>query len=66
MLLRDFKVIITWALSVSVGIFRVQTSLMLQGVYILVGISLGYYLFVRCECAYKVANVDGEELKFNI
>lgn len=62
---RFFQVLITWALGVSVGILGVQTSLMLQGVYLLVGISLGYYLLVRCGCTYKVANVEGEELKFS-
>ncbi|MDP3794993.1 MAG: MFS transporter [bacterium] len=62
---RFFQVFITWALGVSVGVLGIQTSLVLQGVYLIVGISIGYYLLVRCGCTYKVANVEGEELEFS-
>jgi len=62
---RFFQVFITWALGVSVGALGIQTSLVLQGVYLIVGISIGYYLLVRCGCTYKVANAEGEELEFD-
>ncbi len=62
---RFFQVFITWALGVSVGVLGIQTSLILQGVYLIIGISIGYYLLVRCGCTYKVTNIEGEELEFN-
>lgn len=61
---RFFQVFITWALGISVGVFGIQTSLVFQGLYLIVGIAIGYYLLVRCGCTYKVANVEGEELEF--
>ena len=63
---RFFQVFITWALGISVGVFGIQTSLVFQGVYLIVGIAIGYYLLVRCGCTYKVANVEGEELAFEV
>jgi MFS family permease len=63
---RFFQVLITWALGVSVGVLGIQTSLVFQGVYLIVGIAIGYYLLVRCGCTYKVANVEGEELEFEV
>ena len=62
---RFFQVFITWALGVSVGVLGIQTSLVLQGVYLIIGISIGYYSLVRCGCTYKVANIEGEELEFD-
>jgi MFS family permease len=61
---RFFQVFITWILGISVGVLGIQTSLVLQGVYLIVGIGIGYYLLVRCGCTYKVANREGEELEF--
>jgi len=61
---RFFQVLITWLLGVSVGLWGIQTSLILQGIYLIVGIAIGYYLLVRCGCTYKVANIEGEELEF--
>lgn len=61
---RFFQLFITWILGVSVGAFGIQTSLVLQGVYLILGIAVGYYLLVRCGCTYKVANTEGEELEF--
>ncbi|MSR85716.1 MFS transporter [Candidatus Uhrbacteria bacterium] len=62
---RFFQIFATWILGVTVGVFGTQISLVLQGVYLLIGILIGYYLLVRCGCTYKVANIEGEELKFN-
>ncbi len=58
---RFFQMFLMWALSVSVGVWGVQTSLMLQGAYLLLGIIIGYYLLVKCGCTYKVANTEGEK-----
>lgn len=61
---RFFQVFIIWALGISVGVFGIQTSLVFQGLYLIVGIAIGYYLLVRCGCTYKVANVESEDLEF--
>ncbi|MEN9390182.1 MAG: hypothetical protein RLZZ283_282, partial [Candidatus Parcubacteria bacterium] len=61
---RFFQVFIMWALSISVGVYGAQASLLLQGTYLILGILIGYYLLVRCGCTHKVANAEGEELKF--
>ncbi len=62
---RFFQVFLTWALGVSVGVFGIQNSLILQGVYLVIGILIGYYLLVRCGCTYKVANAEGDEFEFH-
>lgn len=61
---RMFQVALIWVLGVVVGFWGVQTSLILQGAYLITGIAIGYYLLVRCRCDYKVINPKGEQLKF--
>ncbi len=61
---RVVQVVITWSLAYIVGAFGTETSLVVQGVYLIVGIAIGYYLLVHCGCTYKVANTEGEELQF--
>ena len=53
---RFFQLLVTWGLGLSVGIFGIEQSLIIQGVYLLIGISLGYILLVRCGCAVKIGN----------
>lgn len=61
---RFFQMFVTWALGAAVGIFSIESSLVIQGAYLLIGAVLSYYLLVRCGCTYKVANSDGEEFEF--
>ncbi len=58
---RFFEMFLGWALGVSVGIWGIRTSLILLGLYLLIGILIGYYLLVRCGCTHKVLNTDEEE-----
>lgn len=61
---RFFQVFITWALGISVGVLGIQTSLVIQGMYLIIGIVIGYYLLVKCGCTYKIANIEGEQFEF--
>ena len=62
---RFFQVLLTLAFSFVVGAFGVQTSLVIQGSYLILGITISYYLLVHCGCTYKVANTKGDELQFS-
>jgi len=61
---RFFQMFVTWVLGVTVGVFGIESSLLIQGVYLLIGALLSYYLLVRCGCTYKVVNSDGDEFEF--
>lgn len=51
---RFFQIFITWVVGISVGIFGIQHSIAMFGLYLIVGICIGYYLLVRCGCTEKV------------
>ncbi len=61
---RFFQMFFTYALGVSVGIFGIQMSLFFQGIYLIIGISIGYYLLVRCGCTHKIENKENEKFIF--
>lgn len=62
---RFFQLFLLLGLSAAVGYVSIQTALLLQGMYLLIGGAVGYYLLVRCGCTYKVANSEGEEFEFD-
>lgn len=47
-----------------VGIFGIEISLFVQGIYLALGALISYYLLVHCGCSYKVTNPEGEMLEF--
>lgn len=51
---RFFTNISYLILGAIIGGWGIKTSLIFQGVYLLFGIGIGYYLLVRCGCVYKV------------
>ena len=59
---RFFQIFITLSLALFVNLWGVRTSFIIQGLYLIVGIAVGYYLLVRCGCTYKVN--DKQKLKF--
>lgn len=61
---RFVQIFLTSLLAWIVGIWGIQASLTIQGIYLLVGISIGYYLLIRCGCTYKVRNAEGEIFEF--
>ncbi len=61
---RFFQIFLTWAIGVSVGIFGTQPSLLLWGLYLLIGITIGYYLLIRCGCTHKILNIKNEKFEF--
>lgn len=61
---RFVQIFLTWAIGLCVGVFGTQTSLMLWGLYLLVGIGISYYLLVRCGCTHKIINTGGDEFDF--
>ena len=61
---RFFQVFLMWGIGLSVGVFGIQNSLILWGLYLLVGIVVSYYLLVRCGCTQKIINTGGDELEF--
>ncbi len=61
---RFVQIFLTWAIGLCVGVFGTQTSLMLWGLYLLIGIAVSYYLLVRCGCTHKIVNTGGDEFEF--
>lgn len=51
---RMFQLVITLVLGYIVHNFGVTNSLLAQGIYLITGIIVGYYLLVKCGCVYKV------------
>lgn len=51
-----FQILARVLLGVSVGIIGVENTLFINGIYILIGISISYYLLVKCKCAIKVVH----------
>ncbi len=62
---RFFELFLGIALGKIVGLWGIEASLLTQGMYLLLGIGISYYLLVRCGCAHKVENPDGEQLEFS-
>ncbi len=61
---RFFSNIIYIVLGVVVGLYGVQSSLIFQGLYLIIGVSISYYLLVKCGCVHRVANPKGEMWEF--
>lgn len=51
---RFFQIFFTWILATVLGIWNMEISLIVQGSYLIVGITIGYYLLVRCGCSHKI------------
>jgi len=62
---RFFQIFITWVIGLSVGVFGTQISLMIFGLYLLIGIAIGYYLLVHCGCTHKIINTGDDNFEFN-
>lgn len=60
---RFFQIGFTWVLGSIVGIWGIGTGLATQGVYLLIGAALSYYLLVRCGCAHKVFETSMEPIE---
>jgi MFS family permease len=49
-----FQIIMRLILGVLVGVIGLTSTYMFQGVYLIVGILIGYWLMVKCGCVHKI------------
>ena len=61
---RFFQIGITWLLGIAVGAWGIQSGLILQGIYLILGAALSYYLLVRCGCTHKIFETTLEPIEF--
>ncbi len=57
---RFFQIFLMWAIGISTGVFGTQISLLLWGLYLLIGIAISYYLLIRCGCTHKILDTKDE------